>query len=118
MVEEKELPTLIKLQGFNELSKKLEDLAEKAESINGAQEVPLDELLTPGFLAKHTRFLSTDELFEASGFNVQSAEDFEKIPDEEWESFIQQNTPFATWGEMLSAAGAEWAQKKLGIDDE
>ena len=108
---------LIKFDGFDELSKKLENLQESAESIQGTQ-VPLSELLTPGFLAKHTRFLSEDEMFEASGFKVETAEDFEKIPDEEWDRFIEQNTPFTTWSDMLSAAGAEWAQKKLGFDGE
>jgi len=108
---------LIKFDGFDKLSKKLDELKESAESIQGTQ-VPLGELLTPGFFAKHTRFLSDDELFEASGFSVQSTEDFEKIPNEEWDNFIQQNTPFATWSDMLSAAGAEWAQKKLGADEE
>jgi len=109
---------LVEFDGFEELSKKLNDLAEKAESVHGTHEVPLSELLTPGFLAKHTRFLSEDELFEASGFEVKTAEDFEKIPDDEWDQFIQQNTPFATWSDMLSAAGTEWTQKKLGLEDE
>jgi hypothetical protein len=112
-----ELLALIRFDGFDELSKKFDELQESAESIQGTQ-VPVGELLTPGFLAKHTRFLSEDELFEASGFSVQSTENFEKIPDEEWDNFIQQNTPFATWSDMLSAAGAEWAQKKLGFDEE
>ena len=108
---------VIEFDGFDELNKKLEDLQESAESIQGTQ-VPLSELLTSGFLAKHTRFLSEDEMFEASGFKVETAEDFEKIPDEEWDRFIEQNTPFTTWSDMLSAAGAEWAQKKLGFDGE
>lgn len=108
---------MIEFDGFDELTKRLDDLKENAESIHGAQ-VPLSELLTPAFLAKHTRFLSEDEMFEASGFEVQTAEDFERIPDQDWDNFIQQNTPFATWSDMLSAAGAEWAQKKLGLDEE
>jgi len=109
---------MIEIKGFDDLSKKLEDLAEKAESIHGTQEVPLSELLTPGFLAKHTRFLSEDEMFEASGFKVETAEDFANIPDEEWDNFIQQNTPFASWSDMLSAAGTEWTQKKLGLGED
>lgn len=109
---------MIEIKGFDELSKKLEDLAEKAESIHGTQEVALGELLTPGFLAKHTRFLSEDEMFEASGFKIETAEDFANIPDEEWDNFIQQNTPFASWSDMLSAAGTEWTQKKLGLGED
>ena len=106
--------TLIKFDGFDELSKKLDDLKESVESMHGAQ-VPLGELLNPGFLGKHTRFLSEDEMFAASGFKIETAEDFEKIPDEEWDNFIHQNTPFAAWSDMLSAAGAEWAERKLGF---
>lgn len=108
---------MIEFDGLDELGKKLDELKESAESIQGTQ-VPLDALLTPGFLAKHTRFLSTDEMFKASGFDVETTEDFEKIPDEEWNTFIEQNTPFATWSDMLSAAAAEWTRKKLGFDEE
>lgn len=108
---------MIEFDGFDKLSKKLNELKESAESIQGTQ-VPLGELLTPGFLAKHTRFLSEDEMFEASGFNVETAEDFEKIPDDEWNNFIEQNTPFATWSDMLSAAAAEWTRKKLSFNEE
>ena len=107
---------MIEFEGFDEVSRELDNLAEKAESIHGTQEVPLSELLTPGFLAKHTQYLSEDEMFEASGFKVETADDSEKIPDEEWDGFIRQNTPFATWSEMLSAAATEWTQKKLGLD--
>jgi hypothetical protein len=57
-------------------------------------------------------------MFEASGFKVESPEDLEKIPDAEWDQFIQQNTPFPTWSEMLSAAGTEWMQRKLGLEDD
>jgi hypothetical protein len=61
---------VFEIKGLDELSKKLDDLAERAETVNGTQEVPLSELLTPGFLAKHSRFLSEDEMFDASGFKV------------------------------------------------
>jgi hypothetical protein len=109
---------LIEFRGFEEASRKLEELAEKAQSIHGTQQVPLSELLTPGFLARHTQFLSEEEMFETSGFKVETTEDFEKIPEEDWDEFIRQNTPFATWSEMLSAAAAEWTRKKLGLDDD
>ena len=115
--QKREDKPLIEFDGFDEFSKKVDELKESAESIQGTQ-LPLGELLTPGFLAKHTRFLSVDEMFEASGFKVETADDFEKIPDEEWTNFIEQNTPFATWSDMLSAAAAEWARKRLGFDEE
>jgi hypothetical protein len=107
---------VFEIKGLDELSKKLDDLAERAETVNGTQEVPLSELLTPGFLAKHSRFLS--EMFDASGFKVDKPEDFANIPDHEWGLFIIQNTSFATWSEMLSAAGTEWVQKKIGLNED
>ena len=73
----------------------------------------MSELLTPGFLAKHSRFLSTDEMFGASGFKVETTEDFQNIPGNDWNDFIRKNTSFATWDDMLSTAGAEWAKAKL-----
>jgi hypothetical protein len=104
-----------KMDGLDELQKNLEELGDRASQIHGTQEVPMNELLTPGFLAKHSRFLSPDEMFEAAGYSVESSEDFANIPDEEWNQFIQQNTTFASWDDMLSAAGSEWAEKKLGL---
>tara|TARA_R100000353_G_scaffold166904_1_gene128671 strand:+ start:1077 stop:1241 length:165 start_codon:yes stop_codon:yes gene_type:complete len=54
-------------------------------------------------------------LFEASGFKVESKEDFESIPDDEWEAFITQNTSFDSWLEMQKAAMAAYTKKKLGL---
>lgn len=107
--------SVIEFEGFDEVTRKLDDLVEKASSIDGTQNVPLSELLTPEFLAKHTHFASEDQLFEASGFKVETAEDFERIPDDEWDAFISESTPFSTWTEMLSTAATEWTKKKLGL---
>lgn len=104
-----------KIEGLNELQRNLEQLSDRASQIHGKQEVPLNELLNPGFLAKCSRFLSTDEMFEASEFKVENTEDFARIPDDEWDHFIRRNTTFATWNDLLSAAGSEWAQKKLQL---
>lgn len=104
-----------KIEGLDEVQRNLEKLSDSASKINGVQEVPLTELLTPGFLAKYSRFLSVDEMFTASGFRVENSEDLEKISGIEWDHFIEGNTTFASWEEMLSAAGSEWAQVKLGL---
>lgn len=104
-----------KIEGLDELQRNIGGLESRASSIHGKQEVPLDELLTAGFLAKYSRFLSADEMFKASGFKVESSEDFANIPDDEWGRFVQENTTFATWPDMLSAAGVVWAQKKLKL---
>jgi hypothetical protein len=105
----------IDMSGMKDLERKLNELSHAAESLDGNHEVPIAELLTPGFLAKHSQFASLDDLIAASGFKVESAEDFKAIPDEPWDQFIKSNTDFDSWTEMLPGAVAEWTAQKLGL---
>lgn len=95
--------------------KPLEDLARRAKGLDGQHQVSVADLLTPEFLSQCSRFRSADELFESSGFKVQSTEDFAAIPDAEWDTFISGNTSFANWQEMLDAAVKEWTIRQLGL---
>src|SRR6059058_4311793 len=98
--------------GLEKFRQRLEELTNKVESIRGQQSIPLNELLTPDFLAACSTFSSAQEMFERSGFKVESKEDFEAIPDEPWDEFIQNNTSYFSWQEMLQAAGAAWTRTK------
>jgi len=86
-------------------------------SIEPSMELPpgahLGDLLTPNFISRHSRFAAEDEMFEASGFVIQSAEDFAAIPDENWDRFIRENTVFDSWVAMLQAAQFEWCIRHL-----
>ena len=95
--------------------KPLGDLTRRAKELHGQHQVSIANLLTQGFLAGCSRFQTAEEFFEASGFCVESAEDFAAIPDAEWDSFIKSNTSFASWQEMLNAAVKEWTIKRLGL---
>jgi hypothetical protein len=105
----------IKVTGLEQLQKTLNDLKNKVESISGEQSVPISELLTPDFLATCSTFAAADEMFDRSGFKVDSQEDFAAIPDDLWEEFIRSNTSFLSWREMLHAAGTVWAKNKLKL---
>ena len=105
----------LKIQGLKELEKKLGDLSRKAESIDGTNQVPVPELLTPTFLESCSNYRNADEFFEASGFEVNSEEDFAAIPDDQWDNFISRHTSFPDWQSMLGAAAKEWAKQKLGL---
>lgn len=107
---------MMKITGLDDLQKRLEKLADDAESLNGPHDVPLDELLDQSFLQKHTHFSSLSELIENSDFDVQSAEDFKAIPDDDWDQYIRSISKFPDWKSMLSSATQSWATKKLGLN--
>ena len=103
----------VRITGLDELTRKLQNLSDQAEALHGGHTLPISELLSPSFLATCTLFNSADEMFEKSGFKIESQADFEAIPDDQWDDFIRGNTSFPSWKEMLQAAGAAWARNKL-----
>lgn len=105
---------MFKITGLDEAMKKLNDLQRKAKAIN-QQSVPVSEILTPAFLLRHTPFGSADEMYQASGFKIETPEDFAAIPDEEWDAFIRSISSFTDWNAMLNEARKEWTTKKLGL---
>ncbi|RQO35986.1 hypothetical protein DBR37_06460 [Herminiimonas sp. KBW02] len=105
----------MKQNGFDELQKKLTKLADNAKKLDGANQVPLKDLLSDAFIKRHSAFSDVDELFKTSGFAVESQEDFAAIPDTEWDQFIEKSTSFSSWNDMLGAAIKEWTKKQLGL---
>jgi hypothetical protein len=105
----------VKLTGFDELQKRLNDIQQSMKDLDGTHNVPLSELLPESFMREHTRFVSSDEMIKQSGFKVEGQEDFHKIPDTEWDEYISKNTSFSSWKEMLETATHGWAAKKLGF---
>ena len=96
--------------------RKLRDLQRKAELLDGEHSVPMTELFPDEFILRNSEFTSIDELFEASGFNVETEEDFASIPDDEWDMFISERTRFSSWDEMKNAAAVEWAKRRLELE--
>jgi hypothetical protein len=106
---------MFKIEGLDELQKKLDDLARKAEELDGEHNIPISELLTDSFVSRHTSFSSAEEMFKASGFKVETQEGFAAIPDAEWDNYIRSISSFDGWQSMLGAAGQEWAKRQLGL---
>ncbi len=105
----------IELKGFKELEKNFKDLRRKTQEINDTNNVHFSELFPSSFLISHSKFSSIDELFSSSSFKISSQDDFEKIPQNELDNFIRNNTDFNDWEEMLNAAFSDWTEKKLGF---
>ena len=56
------------------------------------------------FMRQHTEFESLEQLLEESPWTIQSAADFETIPDEELDEFITTHSDFSDWGAMVESA--------------
>ena len=106
---------MLKITGLDELAKKLNDLSKKANALDGNHNVPMGELLTPSFISKHTHFATADEMFSASGYKVETQEDFAALPEDKCDEFIRSISSFSDWQTMLGAASKEWVAKKLGL---
>ncbi|HHY08376.1 MAG TPA: hypothetical protein GX530_07645 [Corynebacteriales bacterium] len=104
-----------KTSGFDDLERNLEDLLERSKGLDGTQSVPIVELLSPSFVSKHTRFTNVEEMFKASGFSIETQEDFDAIPADERDEFIRSVSPFANWQAMMKEAIKLWTAEKLGF---
>ena len=106
---------MIKIEGLEEMQRKLQELQHRVEAVAGEHEVSLKELFPDEFMLLNTDFDSIDAMFDASGFTVNSRADFEAIPDEAWNAFVAKRTRFATWKEMTAAAAQEYLSRKLEL---
>jgi hypothetical protein len=106
---------MLKIKGLTELNRKVADIAERARKIDGTRSVPVTELLTPNFVSQYTRFNTAEELFAASGFKAETADDFKSIPDADWDAYIRSASDFPDWETMLGAAVKEWTKHQLGL---
>ena len=105
----------LEISGFDEIERNLQQLSDNVEAMTGEHSIPLTELYPPAFMAEHTDFATIEEMFEASGFTMETPEDFAAIPDAEWDAFIATRTRFDDWGTMQMKAAAEWFSRGIGL---
>ncbi|MEI4930731.1 hypothetical protein [Aeromonas caviae] len=91
----------------------LKQLESNLKKLSNTTQLTLAELMPSSFISSCSKFSSIDELFEASGFKIESADDFAAIPDDEWDLFIQQNTTYKNWLDMQQSAASEYAKATL-----
>lgn len=104
---------MIRITGLDEMQVKLQQIQRRAENLSGS--ASFDELFPPEFMREHTDFTEIGELIKASGYEVNSAEDFKQIPDAEWDALIAARTRFRSWEEMQQQAGQEYVVRRLGL---
>lgn len=105
----------MEIEGLDDLQNELEELADSARRLDGANEVSLTEMFPPPFVRHHSRFTNVEELFEASPWTVTTVEDFAAIPDNEWDEFIAEHTSFDDWATMKGVAAEEWVAREMGL---
>lgn len=105
----------IKLHGVDNVIKKLNQLENRVKEVEGNNQVPVFELLSPDFMKRNTGFATLEEMLLAGDFIVESKEDFEAIPDKLWDEYVSKVTQFSSWQTMLENAGNEWVKNKIGI---
>lgn len=103
------------ISGFDKLEKKLKKMEQSAKELDGEHEVAFSDLFTKSFMNKYTNFSTFDDFLTAGGFDVNSKEDFEAIPDDDMDNHVSDTTKFSSWQEMLNEAAEEYTLKKLGF---
>lgn len=96
--------------GFDDILKTVNKLDKAARRLSRSQ-VPADELFTPQFMRKHTRYRSFAELLEAAGFAVASSRDFEAISESDLDREIRRLTRFSSWSDFIGRATEEYLFK-------
>jgi len=92
-----------------------DDLIRKIEDLDGSHQIPFSDLFTDEFMLLNTEYSSISGMIAASGFLIQSSEDFAKIPDGEWDRHVRQHSGFVSWEEMKGSAVKLWVSRNLGL---
>lgn len=103
----------IKLDGFDELSNKLNSMANNAQELAGENEVSFDQLFIESFIKKHTKYSNMNEFLKAVG--VTDNESFDKLPNEVMDKHVSDNTDFSNWEEMQTEALSDYVGRQIGF---
>lgn len=107
---------MLEIKGLNETVKQLDSFAEKAQALDGDHNVSVSALFSSAFMSKYTNFEDIDKMFKTAGIKVESKEDFSSLAaNHAWNEFVHSSSAFEDWNDMFTAAGNEWATKKLGL---
>lgn len=103
----------VEIEGLDELQDVFGGLKEKIEALDGEHEVPVSELFDASFMKQHTPHSDFVAFLEAGGFEIETQEDFEAIPEGKLDEHVREATEFGGWEEMAGAAVQAWAAEQL-----
>ena len=105
----------IEFKGLDKLQKDLQRMERNAKKLHGTQNIPFEKLFTPAFMRKYSSYSSIDALLKAGGFQADTNEEFESIPQKELDAHIAKSTKFKSWQAMLDEAAEQYILSQLGF---
>lgn len=99
--------------GLEVLQKRLSDIQQNAQELNGEHVISASELFPTDFMRKHTNVSTIEEFLKSLGISGGSDADFDKVPVEKLDSLVNARSNFSSWKEFKSAAVREYAEKQL-----
>jgi hypothetical protein len=105
----------IKIRGLAEFRRKLDTLQRRAQNLNGP--VPFEDLFPPEFMRRHTDFKTIEDMLSAFGVPINSTDDFERIPHDQWDTHVKRTTRFANWKTMQTQASEDFVERRLSLDN-
>ena len=103
----------MRMEGSDQLQRKLKRIEENIDPISGSRTIPIQELLNDEFMKGNTNYQTCQEMFDESPFKIESHTDFDVIPDDQRNAYISLNTKFSDWNGMLEEAAKEMIQREL-----
>ena len=106
----------VEVTGFDRFDDLLHDFERDLENSGG--EVPVEELIPPEFMRSYSDFDSFGEFLAHSRWDVTDTDDFEAIPGEEFDDYVDDHTKFDDWETMLTVAAREYLMSRMLMEKE
>ncbi|NMO95544.1 hypothetical protein [Paenibacillus lemnae] len=103
------------MKGFEEFNSSPEELDQKTRELENNRSVPVEQVLTPDFMAKYANSASVEHFFEAGGFLVKNDEDFDALPQEPLDQYVRETSSFDSFQDMVDKAVREYIVRNLGF---
>jgi hypothetical protein len=93
------------------IEKALEE--ESGLRMNEPNEIPFEQLFTSEFMQLYTEFESFEAMIEASQWDVEDQDDFEAIPEDEFDTFVNDHSDFPSWEVMYETAAQRFLERRF-----
>lgn len=97
----------------NELNE-LQGNFDRLDDFQETHDISFAELFTDDLMLNKTKFENIDAFFES--LNIEKIEDFENLPKEKLNAFVDSNSDFSDWDEMYQYAVNNYLAKQAGFD--